>query len=187
MSDHIKDHPSDLEENREEALNRVRSSGTVTMSPELFEKLYLQPLSPVKGDLRKTFANPTPLGLLGFVLGLTPLACNLIGWRGAGGLGAANIAIYYFIGGPLCIICGILEFFLGNSFPFVVFTAYGCIFLALAGTLHPFYGSAAAYSPTGSFAEGLKEPGFNASLAFFPIAVACMNAFFCICATKINL
>lgn len=87
----IKDSDFDLEDNRENALNRIRSSGTVMMSPELFEKLYLQPMGNVKGDLRKTFANPTPLGLLGFVLGLTPLACNLIGWRGSGGLGAANM------------------------------------------------------------------------------------------------
>jgi len=34
---------------------------TVTMSSEQFEKLYLNPKSEVKGDLRKTFANPTPL------------------------------------------------------------------------------------------------------------------------------
>lgn len=89
----IKDSDFDLEDNRENALNRIRSSGTVMMSPELFEKLYLQPMGNVKGDLRKTFANPTPLGLLGFVLGLTPLACNLIGWRGSGGLGAANMYV----------------------------------------------------------------------------------------------
>lgn len=63
----------------------------------------------------------------------------------------------------------------------------GAIFLALAGTLHPFYASAAAYSETGSFADGTKQPAYNASLAFFPIVVACMNAFFCICATKINV
>jgi len=34
---------------------------TVTMSSEQFEKLYLNPKTEVKGDLRKTFANPTPL------------------------------------------------------------------------------------------------------------------------------
>lgn len=95
------------------------------MSPALFEKLYLQPHVNVKGDLRKTFGNPTPLGLIGFVLGLTPLACCLMGWRGSGHLGSANIAVFYFIGGPLEIVCGILEFFLGNSFPFAVFTTYG--------------------------------------------------------------
>lgn len=76
---------------RDVTLERLRSSSTVMMSPDLFERLYLQPMNNVKGDLRKTFGNPTPLGLLGFVLGLTPLACSFIGWRGAGGLGAANM------------------------------------------------------------------------------------------------
>jgi len=46
---------------REEALERVRSATTVSMSPELFEKLYLQPLANVHGDLRTTFGNPTPM------------------------------------------------------------------------------------------------------------------------------
>lgn len=87
----MKDYDLQREETRDMALERLRSSNTVTMSPDLFEKLYLQPMNSVKGDLRKTFGNPTPLGLLGFVLGLTPLACSLIGWRGAGGLAAANM------------------------------------------------------------------------------------------------
>lgn len=78
-------------ESREEALTRIKSYSTVAMTPELFEKLYLQPLSSVKGDLRKTLANPTPLGLIGFSVALTPLACCLMGWRGAGQLGAANM------------------------------------------------------------------------------------------------
>jgi hypothetical protein len=79
------------EESRDEALSRIKSYGTLTMSPELFEKLYLQPLGNVKGDLRKTLANPTPLGLIGFSVALTPLACCLMGWRGSGKLGAANM------------------------------------------------------------------------------------------------
>lgn len=39
-------------------LSRV---GTVVLTPELFEKLYLTPQTPVKGQLRNTFGNPTPL------------------------------------------------------------------------------------------------------------------------------
>lgn len=96
----IQEQGFDQDDDRGTALHRLRSSNTVTMSPELFEKLYLQPLSPVKGDLRKTFGNPTPLGLLGFVLGLTPLACCLMGWRGAGGLAAANMYDAPFTGAP---------------------------------------------------------------------------------------
>jgi hypothetical protein len=49
------------EETREEALDQVRSAGFLTLSPELFEKLYLQPQTAVKGDLRKILGNPTPL------------------------------------------------------------------------------------------------------------------------------
>jgi hypothetical protein len=74
-----------------EELERFRTSNTVTMTPELFEKLYLGPQNKVKGDLRSTFGNPTPLGLVGFLVALTPLACCLMGWRGSGGLGAANM------------------------------------------------------------------------------------------------
>ena len=49
------------EESHEAALNRVKSAGMLTISPELFEKLYLQPQTAVKGDLRRVVANPTPL------------------------------------------------------------------------------------------------------------------------------
>lgn len=54
---------NDLEEykGREEMLERVRTAGTISMSPELFEKLYLAPKTNVSGDLRKTIGNPTPL------------------------------------------------------------------------------------------------------------------------------
>ena len=44
-----------------DALQRVRTAGSISIPPELFEKLYLSPENRVKGDLRKTFGNPTPL------------------------------------------------------------------------------------------------------------------------------
>lgn len=46
-------------DDHQDALNRVRSAASVSMSPELFEKLYLGPQTAVKGELRKTFGNPT--------------------------------------------------------------------------------------------------------------------------------
>ena len=49
------------EETRAETLEHVKSAGLLTLSPELFEKLYLQPQTAVKGDLRKILGNPTPL------------------------------------------------------------------------------------------------------------------------------
>jgi hypothetical protein len=44
-----------------EALKRIQTAGSIAISPELFEKIYLSPQTQVKGDLRKTFGNPTPL------------------------------------------------------------------------------------------------------------------------------
>ena len=43
------------------ALHRIRTAGSISISPELFEKIYLSPQNKVSGDLRKTFANPTPV------------------------------------------------------------------------------------------------------------------------------
>ena len=77
-------HDSDM------ALKRIRTAGSISISPELFEKLYLSPQNAVKGDLRKTFGNPTPVCIVGFLISLTPLTCDLMGWRGAGGSGAAS-------------------------------------------------------------------------------------------------
>lgn len=45
-----------------------------TISPELFEKVFLAPKTDVVGELRKTFGNPTPIGILGFSVGLFPLS-----------------------------------------------------------------------------------------------------------------
>jgi len=75
---------------------------------------------------------------------LTPLSCQLMGWRGADGSGSANKCVHYtnivksleltsnvtsgvhfFCGGVLMLLGGLLEFFLGNTFAFVVFCSYG--------------------------------------------------------------
>lgn len=47
---------------------------TLTLSPEAFERLYLGPKTAVAGDFRARFANPTPIALLGFSVGLFPLS-----------------------------------------------------------------------------------------------------------------
>lgn len=43
------------------ALRKIRTTGSLSISPELFEKIYLSPQNRVAGELRKTFGNPTPL------------------------------------------------------------------------------------------------------------------------------
>lgn len=49
-------------------------------------------------------------GLIGFLLSLTPLACDLMGWRGSGSEnGAAGIGAYFFFGGLLMVLSGVGE------------------------------------------------------------------------------
>ena len=59
-----------------EEVIRNALTNTLTLSPETFERLYLGPKTQVSGSLRTTFANPTPIALLGFSVGLFPLSIS---------------------------------------------------------------------------------------------------------------
>lgn len=48
-------------DDRNGALKQFRTATSVSMSPELFEKLYLTPKTGVKNNLRAALANPSPL------------------------------------------------------------------------------------------------------------------------------
>ncbi|KAJ5205705.1 GPR1/FUN34/yaaH protein [Penicillium cf. griseofulvum] len=146
------------------AFERTKSTGSIMISPELFEKLYLNPKTPVAGNLRSIIGNPTPIAITGFVMALTPLTFSMMGWRGAGNNGIAHIGGYIFFGGILLLVGGFLECILGNTFSSVVFMSFGCFYLTLAATLQPFYNAYGAYSPTPSNpTAGLATEGFNAS------------------------
>ncbi|KAG7142024.1 Protein alcS like protein [Verticillium longisporum] len=186
-------HPSDehLDKNatRDEALRRMRTAGSISMSPELLEKLYLSPQNVVKGDLRKTFGNPTPIALAGFLISLFPLSCDLMGWRGAGGSGAASIGSYFFFGGLLMFLGGLLEWILGNAFPSVVFLTFSAFWLSFGATLVPDFHAYAAYAPADatSVAEGLQTRGFNASFGFFLLAMMLLCLVYLVCSLRTNV
>lgn len=55
------DYATSKDEKKSHPLQTVKSANSFTISPEMFEKMYLSPENQVKGDLRKTFGNPTPL------------------------------------------------------------------------------------------------------------------------------
>lgn len=58
-----------------------RTTTGVTMSPELFEKLYLTPKVPHVGDYNRRFANPTALGFVGYVLSVfSCFGSSYCGW-----------------------------------------------------------------------------------------------------------
>ncbi|KAJ5511717.1 hypothetical protein N7453_003820 [Penicillium expansum] len=165
------------------AFERTRSTGSIMISPELFEKLYLNPKTPVAGNLRSIIGNPTPIAITGFVMALTPLCFSLMGWRGAGNNGIAHIGAYIFFGGILLLVGGLLECIIGNTFSSVVFMSFACFYLTLATTLQPFYNAYAAYSPSPSDpTAGLETEGFNASFVCFNI----LCFFYLICSLRTN-
>ncbi|KAG4437179.1 hypothetical protein IFR05_007335 [Cadophora sp. M221] len=181
-------HMNDTNMDNDTALKRIRTAGSISISPELFEKIYLSPQNQVKGDLRKTFGNPTPLALVGFLLCLSPLSCILMGWRGAGGNGASGIGSYFFFGGLLMLVGGFLEFILGNTFPFVVFMSFGAFWLTFAATLQPFYGAYGAYAPAGEpEAAGIATVGFTASFAFFLLFMGLLCLIYLVCSLRTNV
>lgn len=110
-----------------------------------------------------------------------------MGWRGAGGSGASDIGAYFFFGGLLMILGSIGEFFLGNTFPFVVFGTFGAFWLTFGATLQPFFNAYGAYSTTTNPAEGLETVGFNASFGFFLVFMGLLCLIYFICSLRTNI
>ncbi|KAI9666994.1 MAG: hypothetical protein M1829_005601 [Trizodia sp. TS-e1964] len=183
------------EEPLKEAVQRIRGASSISISPDLFEKMYLSPRNSSDGDLRRRFGNPTPLALAGFLLALTPLSCEMMGWRGGAVgpittmTGSASSAVYFFMGGLLMFVSGILEFFLGNTFPFVVFASYGGYWFALGATFSPIFNAYGAYSsdPVQHPELGVISEGFNSSMSFFLLFMAILSLVFLICSLRTNI
>ncbi|KAI0436335.1 GPR1/FUN34/YaaH-class plasma membrane protein [Xylaria telfairii] len=186
--EHLHEH---LHENMspDTAMNKIKTAGSISISPALFEKLYLSPQNQVTGDLRQRFGNPTAIGLAGHVISIGPLAADLMGWRGAGGSGAASIPFFLYFGGVLMTLAGLLEFFLGNTFPSVVFVSFGAFWLSYGGLLLPQLNAYAAYAPPDatSAAEGLQTQGFNASFGFITLSMTILCVMYLICSIRTNI
>jgi succinate-acetate transporter protein len=100
----------------------------------------------------------------------------------------SNSGFYYFFGGLLLVLGGILEFILGNTFPSVVFSSYGAFFLSFAATLQPFYYAYGLYAPAGQpELAGLDTVGFNSSFAFFLVFIAILSFVFLILSIRTNV
>jgi len=151
------------------------------MTPEMFEKLYLSPKGRVSGD-RSTFGNPTPVAILGFVVALTPISAELMGWRGAAGF-SSTIGSTYFFGGLLLLLAGIGEFILGNTFPCMVFMGYGAHFLTFAATFTPSFAAISAYTTDGSQTQ---TPPFLGGYGFYALSMALLSLVYLICSIRTN-
>lgn len=114
---------------------------------------------------------------------LTPLACQLIGWASADPSGHANNGAHVFCGGLLLLIGGLLEFFIGNTFSFVVFCSYGGFFFALGATMMPVFNATPPYL----MENGHLNADFYNSFGFFHVFIGVLSLLFLICSTRINI
>ncbi|KAK5241519.1 hypothetical protein LTS06_012052, partial [Exophiala xenobiotica] len=105
-----------------------------------------------------------------------------MGWRGSGGNGAAIIGLFFFFGGMLQVLGCVLEWIIGNTFPFVVFACYGAFWLAMGATLQPDFNAQAYYT---------NQPGgtsqFYASFSFFWMVMALVTFFFLVASLRTNI
>ena len=86
----------------------------------------------IKLSTKSDFANPAPLGLMGF--GMTTILLNMHN-LGLFGLNSIILAMGIFYGGFAQIIAGIMEFRKGNTFGTTAFSSYGLFWLSLVGLI----------------------------------------------------
>ncbi|CAI7572250.1 unnamed protein product [Penicillium pancosmium] len=180
---------SQREDSTAEMLRRIQTADNVLMPipRDVFDKLYLTPKTPIAGNLRRTFGNPTPICLLGFLVAATPCAMITMGWRGSGGNGGAVLPVYIFFGGLVQILGAIGEWIIGNTFPCVVFFTYGA-FWVVQGTMNmPFYAVGQNYSPTGNSLEGMHTAEYHATLGFYYMTLAVISFVYLICSIRTNV
>ncbi|KAF2005812.1 plasma membrane ammonium transporter [Amniculicola lignicola CBS 123094] len=144
----------------------AHTTTNISLSPELFEKLYLAPKVPHAADNVGRYANATPLGFLGFVISTFTFSMVLMGWGGAAGLPAV-VGIFFFTGPVLLFLSTIFLWIQAQFFPMMVCGLF-CVFWLSFGMLQlPTLGLAAAYSATGNPAEGLASKEMNAVIALY--------------------
>ncbi len=87
------------------------------------------------------------------------------------------------------LLGGILEFFLGNTFSFVVFCSFGGFWLTLGSTLTPAFNAYGAYAPPdpNTTTAGLTSAGFHASFGFFLLFMGLLCFIYLICALRTNI
>ncbi|KAJ5203382.1 plasma membrane ammonium transporter [Penicillium cf. viridicatum] len=180
---------SDKMEGGSEILSQMHTAESIMLPipRDTFEKLYLTPKMPIAGNLRRTFGNPTPISLMGFLVAAAPNAMLHMGWRGAGGDGGAILPVFIFFGGMIQVIGAIGEWILGNTFSCAVFFTYGAFWLAQGASLMPFFAVGAQYSPTGDAFEGVETTGYHATAGLYYIILAVVTLVYLICSLRTNV
>ncbi|CAK7273486.1 hypothetical protein SEPCBS119000_005681 [Sporothrix epigloea] len=149
----------------EMGLNRTQTACLYSpKDPAHTSQLYLTPKVPHASNNIKRFANPTPVGLIGFNIAGFSFAMILMGWGGASG--ASPIAGIFFFGAMLLIIGMIGEWIMGNFFSMITMGLFGIFWLSFGLLQLPTLQLTSPYI-TADDPTGAASPEFNAGLALF--------------------
>ena len=91
--------------------------------------------------MESKFANPAPLGLIGFAATTWLLSLINAGVFGKEGMPLV-LGMALAFGGGAQVLAGLLSFFRGNTFATVAFLSYGSFWLSFVAYVHGFGGSA---------------------------------------------
>lgn len=162
--------------------HQLVSPPTIQLTNEQYERMFFQPGGPNrKHDLSVQFGNPTPLAVISFLMCITPTSCFLLGFDLTTGTSpVALIGVYYLFGGLGLFISGILEWILGNTFPFVVFCCFGGFWFNFGVLNDP------AHMILGAFANGGDSADFNEGLTFYWIFWTVLVSFFFVGSLRTN-
>ncbi|KAK4040380.1 hypothetical protein C8A01DRAFT_46276 [Parachaetomium inaequale] len=161
-----------------------RTQTGVTMSPELFEKLYLTPKVPQVGDYNRRFANPTALGFVGFVISTFTFSIICMGWGGAQGFSPV-VGIFFFVGPVLLTFAMVFEWVMGNFFPMMVMGLFSVFWSSFGMLQLPTLQLGAPYA-TAADPTGLASPGYNSAVAVYLLVWGFALFTFFIFTCKIN-
>ncbi|KAI0187627.1 GPR1/FUN34/yaaH family-domain-containing protein [Astrocystis sublimbata] len=142
-----------------------KTETTVSMPAELFEKLYLNPKVSHAGNNKHGFANPTPLGFVGFVISTFTFSMILLGFGGASGLSPV-VGIFLFTGPVLLFVAMIFEWIMGNFFPMMVMGLFTVFWLSFGLLNLPTLELGSPFA-TPDDPTGLTSQGYNAAVALY--------------------
>ncbi|KAI0516718.1 GPR1/FUN34/yaaH family-domain-containing protein [Xylaria bambusicola] len=162
-----------------------RDQTTVSMPSELFEKLYLTPKAPHADNNVRRFANPTPLGFVGFVISTFTFSMILLGFGGSSGLSPV-VGIFLFTGPVLLFVAMIFEWIMGNFFPMMVMGLFTVFWLSFGLLNLPTLELGSPFA-TPNDPTGLSSQGYNAAVALYLIVWGFALFTFFIFTLRINL
>lgn len=197
MSSHqekVTENGSDLEGGQNTAPLKHRPFSVVLSDDQFkaFERAYLTPgVAATPNESRVKLGNPTALGIAALLLSLFPLSINWMQWgTNTRGSNLTLVPSYYFVSLIGLEIAGILEWVLGNTFVFILFTTLGGFIGSLGAAFDPQFmiQQTALNVPSGAPSGTLQTltSSYDSGMGIYILGWAFLSGIYFVGCTRIN-